>query len=102
MGFYISIVDASNKFKDVADTGDLDIGTGKLVEGREIFGLIAKHSSAFSEFGDGDKRVRPTTPDEFTALRVAIKAASLVNEECALSLVALLETNPTYYIEPGY
>ncbi len=104
MGQYITIEDSSKNFATVVGEDGEALVDGKYVEGMEIFGLVAKHSSKFHEFGDGDKSVRPDTLSEFKALREAIAISDKVvdNRELAFEICDLLEKNPTYYLTPSY
>lgn len=104
VGQYITIEDEANGFQTALDENNEALVDGKYVESIEIFCIIARHSSKFVEFGDGDKSVRPNTEAEFKALREAIAcdASVVVNKELAFTICDLLEQNPTYYLTPSY
>lgn len=104
MGQYITLEDERTRFDPVPDYDGTPLVDGKFFECMEIFSVVAKHSSKFHEFGDGDKRVRPETEEEFKSLRQAIVQSEeiKVNKELALMICDQLQKNPTYYLTPSY
>ena len=102
MGFNLSLDDSNKMFSPALNEAGEEICDGKYVGGSDIFCLIADHSSKFIEFGDGDKRVRPNTPEEFEALRNAVTESTLPNKELTFEIIDALEANPSYYLTPSY
>ena len=61
MGRYVTLEDERTGFEPVPDYDGTPLVDGNFYECMEIFSVVAKHSSKFREFGDGDKSVRPET-----------------------------------------